>query len=114
MSFDWKAAALALVLSCVGVLADTLLKLASAARHPFWNRWFVLGLLTTASFAVLWMLLMQKMRLGTAGVFYAVASALLLVCIGGVFFGEKLTAAETAGVVMALSAVVLLGSSASQ
>ena len=62
---------------------------------------------------MLWVLLMQRMRLGAAGVFYAVASALLLVCIGVVFFGEKLTVAETAGVVMALSAVVLLGSTAS-
>jgi drug/metabolite transporter (DMT)-like permease len=109
MSLDWKAAALALALSCIGVTADTLLKLASAARNPFWNRWFLLGMLTTLAFGVVWVLLMQHMKLATAGVFYAVASVLLLVGIGVVFFGEKLTPAEATGVLMAVSAVVLLG-----
>ncbi|MGH8175115.1 MAG: SMR family transporter [Steroidobacter sp.] len=109
MGFAWKGALLAIALSCVGVAADTLLKLASTQHRPFWNGWFFLGVLCTAGFAVVWVLLMQTMKLATAGVIYAVTSALMLVCIGIVFFGEKLNGAESTGVVMALMAVVLLG-----
>jgi hypothetical protein len=39
----------------------------------------------------------------------AATSALLLVAIGTVFFGERLTPSETTGVVMAACAVLLLG-----
>jgi multidrug transporter EmrE-like cation transporter len=52
---------------------------------------------------------MQNMKIATAGVFYAATSALLLVAIGTLFFGERLTPGETTGVVMAACAVVLLG-----
>ncbi len=109
MSFGWKSAVLAVALSLLGVGADTLLKLASAQAKPFWNRWFLLGLVCTGAFAMVWVLLMQTMKLATAGVFYAVTSALLLVCVGIFMFGEKLTGAESTGIVMALFAVVLLG-----
>lgn len=108
MSFVWKSAMLVLALSLIGVGADTLLKLASHQPKPFLNRWFFLGLLCSAGFAAVWVLLMQTMKLATAGVVYAVASALLLVFVGVVFFGEKLTGIESTGVVMAMFAVVLL------
>jgi multidrug transporter EmrE-like cation transporter len=109
MYLNWKSAALAIVLTLLGVGADTLLKLASASRTPFWNRWFALGVLTSFAFAVTWVFLMQTVKLATAGVFYAVASALLLVAVGTFFFDERLTPGETAGVAMAATAVVLLG-----
>jgi multidrug transporter EmrE-like cation transporter len=109
MGFAWKGALLVLALSCVGAGADTLLKLASAQPRPFWNRWFLLGVASSVLFASIWVLLMQSMKLATAGVAYAVASALLLVCIGVLFFGEKLNMGEATGVAMALAAVALLG-----
>lgn|SRR5512138_220626 len=109
MGFGWKSALLALALSCIGVTADTLLKLASTNAKPFWNRWFFLGLVCTGAFAVVWVLLMQAMKLATAGVFYAVTSALLLVFVGIFMFGERVTGAESTGIIMALFAVVLLG-----
>lgn len=105
----WKSALVVLLLACVGVAADGLLKLASMQPRPVWNRWFALGLTCTAAFAMLWMLLMQQMKLSTAGVAVAVTSALLLVVMGVGFFGEKLDAGETTGVVMAIAAVALLG-----
>jgi len=49
------------------------------------------------------------MKIATAGIVYAVSSALLLVLVGVVCFGERLTASEVTGVAMALGAVVLLG-----
>ncbi len=109
MVFEWKGLLLALIATVIGVSADALLKLASAERSAFWNRWFLAGCLLTAGFAVVWVLLMQNMKLATAGVFYAATSALLLVAIGTIFFGERLTPGETTGVVMAACAVVLLG-----
>ncbi len=112
MSFSWKSAALVLVLSCIGVTADTLLKLASSAPKPFWNRWFLLGLAATFGFAVVWILLMQSMKLATAGVFYAVISMLMLVCVGIVLFGERVTGLESTGIVFAVFAMILLGRTA--
>jgi multidrug transporter EmrE-like cation transporter len=108
MSPFWKSTALVLLLSCIGVAADTLLKLASTAPRPFLNLWFLLGLISTGAFAVVWVLLMQTMKLATAGVIYAVVSSLLLVCVGIFMFDEKLSGSESTGVVMAIVAVVLL------
>jgi drug/metabolite transporter (DMT)-like permease len=109
MAFDWKALLLASLATVIGVSADALLKLASAERNPFWNRWFFLGCVLTGCFALVWVLLMQSMKIATAGLFYAVASALMLVVIGTVFFGERLSAGEVTGVLMATGAIVLLG-----
>lgn len=103
-----KSVVLLFGLSCVGVCADTLLKLASEQVRPFWNRWFLLGMGCSAVFAILWMLLVQVMKLATAGATSAVLSALMLVAIGIVVFGEKLSGCESAGVLMALVSVALL------
>src|SRR5262249_11391278 len=104
-----RGLALALILSGVGVAADAILQIASARGHPLLAGWFALGLALTAGFAIGWVFLMQTMKIATAGIIYAVASALLLVFIGVFFFEERLSASEVAGVAMALGAVVLLG-----
>jgi multidrug transporter EmrE-like cation transporter len=96
-------------LTAIGVLADTALKLASAQHNPLWNRWSAMGFVLTGAFALVWLFLMRTMKLASVGVLYAVGSALLLVVTGVLFFGERLTPAETAGVVLATMAVVLLG-----
>ncbi len=104
-----RGMALALVLSGIGVAADAVLKIASSRPQPLLTLWFVLGCALTAAFAVGWVFLMQTMKIATAGIVYAVASALMLVLIGVVFFEERLSASEVTGVAMALGAVVLLG-----
>lgn len=109
MAVDWKGLLLALLAAVIGVSADALLKLASAERLPFWNRWFFCGCVLTGGFVVVWVLLMQTMKIATAGIFYAAISALLLVVIGTLFFGERLNAGELTGVAMATLAVLLLG-----
>ncbi|HTJ19011.1 MAG TPA: SMR family transporter [Steroidobacteraceae bacterium] len=109
MTVEFRSLALAIALSGVGVAADAVLKLASSRTHPFLTEWFVLGCVLTAAFAVGWVFLMQSMKIATAGIVYAVSSALLLVLVGVVCFGERLTASEVTGVAMALGAVVLLG-----
>jgi multidrug transporter EmrE-like cation transporter len=109
MGIAWKSLGLVVALAVVGVGADAFLKMAGLQAKPFWNRWFLLGLTCSMGFAVIWLLLVQTMKLATAGVVYAVTSTLLLVCVGVVFFGERLSGAESTGVVMAVLAVVLLG-----
>lgn len=109
MAPEFRGIALAVLLSVVGVAADAVLKLASAKQHPFLNGWFVLGCALTGTFAVGWVFLMQAMKIATAGIVYAVASALLLVVVGVAFFDERLSSSEITGVAMALGAVVLLG-----
>ena len=109
MTVEFRSLVLALVLSGVGVTADAVLKLASSRPHPFLTGWFVLGCTLTAAFAIGWVFLMQSMRIATAGIVYAVSSALLLVVVCVVLFGERLTPGEVTGVAMALGAVVLLG-----
>lgn len=109
MTTEFRSLVLALVLSGVGVAADAVLKLASSRAHPFLTGWFALGCALTATFAIGWVVLMQSMKIATAGIVYAVSSALLLVLIGVVCFGERLTPSEVTGVAMALGAVVLLG-----
>lgn len=101
--------ALAILLSFLGVTADALLKVASQQAHPFLNLWFALGALATIAFAIGWVFLMQLMKLGTAGVLYAVTSSLLLVIIGYLVFGERLSTTEVTGVAMAVGSFVLLG-----
>lgn len=100
---------LATALSILGAAADTFLKAASHQPQPFLNLWFILGALATMAFAIGWVFLMQVMKLGTAGMLYAVSSSLLLVAAGYLIFGERLTTAEITGVAMALGSFVLLG-----
>lgn len=103
------AFALVLALSCIGVLADAVLKLASTQRNVMFSRWLLAGLLLSCTFAVGWMLLMRVMKLSTAGVLYGVTSALLLCLIGVVFFEERLSGTEIAGIATATLAIILLG-----
>lgn len=101
---------LVLALSVIGVLADSVLKHASSQRNVVFSKWFFLGLLLSFTFAIGWLFLMRFMKLATAGVLYGVLSALLLCFIGVVFFNERLSSTEIAGVAAATLAIILLGS----
>jgi len=109
MSKAQTAIALVLALSCIGVLADAVLKLASAQRNVMLSKWLFVGVLLSCSFAVGWVFLMRVMKLATAGVIYGVTSAVLLCLIGIVFFDEKLSGIELVGIATATLAIILLG-----
>jgi hypothetical protein len=55
---------------------------------------------------------MRFMKLSIAGVIYGLASTLPLCLIGGVFFEERLSQTELAGVAAAMVAIVLPGAEA--
>jgi multidrug transporter EmrE-like cation transporter len=106
---ELRGVVLALLLSVIGVAADAVLKMASLTSKPFASRWFWLGCVLSCCFAVVFTLLLQTMRLSTAGLVYAVTSVLMLIMVGALFFDERLTPSEMTGVAMAMGALVLLG-----
>ena len=94
--------------SGVGVLGDYFLKLASEEPSSLRSPWFALGFIVYASTAFGWVFVMKHLKLSTIGVVYSVSMILLLTAIGVVAFRESLNAYELAGLVMAVSALVLL------
>lgn len=102
-------AALAILLSVIGVAAETTLKMASLRRGPCTTVWFVSGCALLLAFAVVWIHVVRQMKLATAGLIYGVVSTLLFVVIGTFCFGERLSASEMTGVGMAMIAIALLG-----
>lgn len=94
--------------SCVGVLGDYFLKLASDTATPLKSKWFFIGFALYASTAFGWVFVMQHLKLATIGVVYSVSMILLLTSVGVVFFRETLNAYEIAGIVLAIASLVLL------
>jgi drug/metabolite transporter (DMT)-like permease len=94
--------------SCFGVLGDYFLKLASEHEQPMRSRWFYIGFAVYASTAFGWVFVMRHLKLATISVVYSVSMILLLTGIGVIFFQERLSAAEIAGLVMAVASLVLL------
>jgi multidrug transporter EmrE-like cation transporter len=109
MNMKVVAVAVTLAFSVVGVVGDYFLKLASAADSPLRSRWFYVGFCVYASTAFGWVFVMRHLKLGTIGVLYSVSMVLLLALVGARWFGERLTYAELAGIVLAVAALVLLG-----
>ncbi len=94
--------------SAVGVIGDFLLKLASAQKSPLRSGWFYLGFAVYASTAFGWLYVMRHLKLATIGVVYSVSMILMLTAIGAIAFKEPLSAAEVAGIVMAVASLILL------
>jgi len=94
--------------SCLGVLGDYFLKLASAEDVPLRSRWFYIGFAVYASTAFGWVFVMQRLKLATISVVYSVSMILLLTGVGVVFFRETLNYYEIAGIVLAVASLVLL------
>ena len=94
--------------SCLGVLGDYFLKLASDSEQPLRSRWFLIGFAVYASTAFGWVFVMRHLKLATISVVYSVSMILLLTTIGVVFFHERLSPTEAAGLVLAVASLVLL------
>ena len=94
--------------SGVGVLGDYFLKLASAREQVLRTGWFYLGFALYASTAFGWVFVMRHLKLATISVVYSVSMVLLLTAVGVVLFGESPNYYELAGIVLAVSSLVLL------
>jgi multidrug transporter EmrE-like cation transporter len=94
--------------SAIGVLGDYLLKLASVQKHPLRSGWFYVGFAVYSSTAFGWVYVMRHLKLATIGVVYSVSMILLLTGIGVIAFRESLSAYEVAGLVLAVTSLILL------
>lgn len=109
MSPVTRAVTLVILLSGIGVTAEAALKMASLKRSPFTGAWFVIGCGLALAFAVVWIHLVQHMKLATAGLIFGVVNTVMLVLIGTFCFGERLTPGEMTGAGLAIVAMLLLG-----
>jgi len=94
--------------SVIGVVGDYFLKLASERDQPLRTGWFYLGFALYSSTAFGWVFVMRHLKLATISVLYSIFMVLLLTAIGVVVFRESLNYFELAGIVMAVTALVLL------
>jgi len=94
--------------SLLGVLGDYFLKLASAHENSLKTIWFYIGFVVYASTAFGWVFVMKHLKLATISVVYSVSMVLLLTAIGVVLFRESLSYYEIAGLVMAITSLMLL------
>lgn len=99
---------LVLGLAAVGVLGDSLIKIASRQENIVFNGWFVLGALTFALTAFGWVYAMKHMKLAEVGVIYSLGTVIMLAVIGSCCFGEKLNWQEWFGIALAIAAIILL------
>jgi len=94
--------------SCLGVLGDYFLKLASASESPLRSRWFYFGFVVYSSTAFGWVFVMRHLKLATIGVVYSVSMVLLLTAVGVGLFRESLSYAEMVGLGLGLASLALL------
>lgn len=86
---------------------DVAVKRASVGGGVDW-RWLGPGFTAYLVTSAAWFFLLRDRRLSFVGVVAPLASALGLVVLGSVVFGEHLTTRAWAGVVLGLAAVLLL------
>ena len=99
-----------LTLACAGIviLGDALLKLAADKGHGLASAPLAVGCALYAVSAIAWFLAMRHISLAQAGVAYAMFSLLALCVIGNLFFGERITWREIAGIGCAVAAIFLM------
>jgi drug/metabolite transporter (DMT)-like permease len=102
------AAAMAVVMSGVGIAGDYFLKRASERESPLFTFAFAAGLVLYASTAFARVFVMRHLKLATIGVIYSVSMVLLLAGMGVLFFGESLSRIEVVGIALAVAALVLI------
>jgi drug/metabolite transporter (DMT)-like permease len=102
------AVLVAAAMSCLGIVGDYFLKLASQEERPLFTWAFPVGLVLYASTAFAWVYLMKHLKLATIGVIYSVCMILLLTGMGVLFFKESLNRWEVAGIVLAIASILLL------
>jgi len=97
-----------LTLAAIGVVGDILLKLATHPDKHASVVYFLLGTITYAATAVGWFLVLKYMPLGKVGIYYSIATAVLLFVIGAGFFKEPIKVTDILALSLALVSVLLL------
>lgn len=103
-----SALVIVILLAAVGVLGDYFIKLSSKAPSFISNPPFYVGMIIYALTAVGWFFMMKYIKLSTLGVIYALTTVILLAIVGVIFFREHLSGYDLLGIVLGITALVLL------
>ncbi len=98
----------AAAMSAVGIVGDYFLKRASGEPSPLGTPTFLVGLALYSSTAFAWVFVMRYLKLATIGAIYSVCMILMLTSMGFLFFDETLNRYEIAGIIFAMTSIVLL------
>jgi drug/metabolite transporter (DMT)-like permease len=96
-------------LSIIGVLADCLIKKAALTTSPSMWYWLATGMLIYGSSGVGWFYVMKHMPLYAIGIVFPLVSAFSLIFAGVFFFHESISLKETAGIILGIIAIILIG-----
>jgi small multidrug resistance pump len=108
MDRTWLAILVTIGFSAFGVLGDYFLKKASLQDYPVKTGAFAIGFTVYAATAFGWLFVMRYLKLGTIGVVYSMSLIVLLTLTGVFVFGESINKYEILGIILALTALVLL------
>ncbi len=97
-----------ILLSIIGVIGDSLLKLAGDGDKFIVLKFFFAGLIIFILLAIGWFLVFKYVKLSTVGVLYGITTALSLVVAGVLFFNEKLNFYEIIGIVCGIVSFIFL------
>jgi len=103
----FTALIVAISLSVITVLSDSLVKKASLERGV-WNKWLLLGGLIYGLTAIGWVFVMKFMKLSTVGVVYGVSCITILAIVSVFIFHEKLSALEILGILLGIVSIIIL------
>jgi drug/metabolite transporter (DMT)-like permease len=98
-----------ILLSAIGVIGDSFIKLSGAGKSFMDVKWFIVGFVIYASTAFGWFYVMKNIKLSTLGVFYAISTIIFLMIVGVFYFKEPLNNYEIVGIILAIVSLVLLG-----
>jgi multidrug transporter EmrE-like cation transporter len=96
------------LMTAIGVLGDSFLKLAGQGPAYVDVKWFVVGFVVYALTAFGWFYVLKEMHLSTLGIAYALSNVILLVLVGVFIFGERMSVYEVIGLVLAVVSIILL------
>ena len=90
------------------ILGDTVLKVAADSGRTVSHPYVIIGCLLYAGSALFWFAALRHVTLAQAGVGYSMLTLLALCAIGAIWFDEPIGLRESAGILCALAAMVLM------
>jgi multidrug transporter EmrE-like cation transporter len=98
---------IALSLSIITVLSDTIIKKASLESNVR-NKWLLLGALIYALTAIGWVFVMKSMKLSTLWAIYGISCITILALVSVFVFHEKISYIEIFGILLGIVAITIL------
>ena len=104
-----KTILILVAITAITLLGDYFIKLASDKPDGLTTHTFAFGLILYGLPAIGWFFLMRSHSLVVIGVLYSASTVLLLAALGGLVFKEAFGCREAVGMMLAISAVIVVG-----